>query len=182
MKNIKTPLTLEKIMDLKIGDLVYLTGTIYTARDQAHKRLIESIEKGEELPFDIENSVIYYVGPCPEKEGQIIGSAGPTSSYRMDSYTHKLLELGLKGMIGKGKRDESVINSIKKHKALYFSAIGGAGALISDCIKSCKIIAYEDLATEAIRELYVENLPLIVSIDFKGNNLYNREVIKYKRK
>ena len=182
MNTIQTPLTIEKINNLKIGDLVYLTGTIYTARDAAHKRIVESLKKGEKLPFDIRNSIIYYVGPCPEKPDDIIGSAGPTTSYRMDDYTIPLLELGLKGMIGKGRRSDEVIKAMKKHKAIYFSAIGGAGALIASCIKKSKVIAYEDLGTEAIREIYVEKFPLIVSVDFKGDNLYNREVTKYKVK
>jgi len=182
MNTIETPLTIEKINSLKIGDLVYLTGTIYTARDAAHKRIVESLKKGEKLPFDIENSIIYYVGPCPEKPDDVIGSAGPTTSYRMDDYTIPLLELGLKGMIGKGRRSDEVIKTMKKHKAIYFSAIGGAGALIASCIKKSKVIAYEDLGTEAIREIYVEKFPLIVSVDFKGDNLYNREVTKYKIK
>lgn len=176
---IETPLTIDKVKDLKAGDRIYLTGKIYTARDAAHERLVSSIEEGEALPFDIKDSVIYYVGPCPPKPGNIIGSAGPTTSYRMDKYTPILLEKGLKGMIGKGLRDNEVIESMKKNKAVYFGAIGGAGALISSCIKKSKIIAYEDLGAEAVRELYVEEFPLIVIIDFKGKNLYNIESQKY---
>jgi len=178
---IETPLTLDKIEKLEAGDFVYITGKIYTGRDAAHNRMIESLKNGEALPFEIENSIIYYVGPCPASPGNVIGSAGPTTSYRMDDYTTDLLSLGLKGMIGKGKRSDFVIDSIKINNAVYFAAIGGAGALISNSIKKSKIIAYEDLGTEAIRELEVEKFPVIVAVDFKGNNLYNREVAKYKK-
>lgn len=170
---IKTPLTIDKVKSLQAGDRVYLTGNIYTARDAAHERLVKGLEQGKELPFKIDSSVIYYVGPCPPKPGEVIGSAGPTTSYRMDKYTPILLENGLKGMIGKGVRSEEVIDSMKNNGAVYFGAIGGAGALISSCIKESKIIAYEDLGTEAIRKLYVEDFPLIVVIDSTGNNLYN---------
>lgn len=177
MKELKisTPLTNEKVKNLNAGDKVYLTGTIYTGRDAAHERLLKDIENGNKPPFKLQDSVIYYVGPCPAKPGYIIGSAGPTTSYRMDKYTPYLLERGLKGMIGKGVRSEEVIASMRKNGAVYFGAIGGAGALISSCIKKSKIIAYEELGTEAIRELYVEDFPLTVVIDSKGNNLYNRE-------
>lgn len=178
---IETPLTLDKIEKLEAGDFVYITGKIYTGRDAAHKRMIENLENGENLPFEIENSIIYYVGPCPAAPGNVIGSAGPTTSYRMDDYTTDLLSLGLKGMIGKGKRSDFVIDGIKKNNAVYFAAIGGAGAFISNSIKKSKVIAYEDLGTEAIRELDVEKFPVIVAVDFKGNNLYNREVVKYKK-
>ncbi|EOD00952.1 Fe-S-containing hydro-lyase [Caldisalinibacter kiritimatiensis] len=178
--NITTPLTDDVVANLKAGDRVYISGTIYTGRDAAHKRLVEAIKQGEQLPFDIENSILYYVGPCPPKPGKVIGSAGPTTSYRMDDYTPYLLEKGLKGMIGKGQRNNKVIESMKKNKAVYFAAIGGAGALISDCIKESTVIAYEDLGTEAIRKLTVEKLPAIVVIDSKGNNLYNIEVSKYE--
>ncbi|MTI48803.1 Fe-S-containing hydro-lyase [Sporosalibacterium faouarense] len=171
---IETPLNLDKIKDLKAGDRVYLTGTIYTARDAAHERLVNQIENKENVPFKIQNATIYYVGPCPAKPGEVIGSAGPTTSYRMDKYTPLLLDKGLKGMIGKGLRNEKVIDSMIENKAIYFAAIGGAGALISSCIKESRIIAYPELGAEAIRELYVENFPLIVAIDSKGNNLYNR--------
>lgn len=169
---INTPLTVDKIEKLQAGDNVSLTGYIYTGRDAAHKRMIESLEKGESLPIDIKNETIYYVGPSPAKEGQVIGSAGPTTSYRMDSYTPTLLDLGLKGMIGKGKRSSEVIESIKKNTGVYLAAIGGAAALTSKCVKSCEIVAYEDLGTEAIRKLYVEELPVIVVIDSKGRNYY----------
>ncbi len=152
--------------------MVLITGTIYTARDAAHKRLIDALEKGRNLPFEVKNSIIYYVGPTPAKPGMEIGAAGPTTSYRMDTYTPKLLNLGLKGMIGKGKRSKEVIESIVKNKAVYFGAIGGAAALISKSIKKSEVIAYEDLDSEAIRKLEVEDLPVTVIIDSKGNNLY----------
>ncbi|NFD75717.1 Fe-S-containing hydro-lyase [Clostridium botulinum] len=169
---INTPLTEDKIKRLKAGDMVLITGTIYTARDAAHKRLIDVLEKGRNLPFEVKNSIIYYVGPTPAKPGMEIGAAGPTTSYRMDTYTPKLLNLGLKGMIGKGKRSKEVIESIVKNKAVYFGAIGGAAALISKSIKKSEVIAYEDLDSEAIRKLEVEDLPVTVIIDSKGNNLY----------
>ncbi len=152
--------------------MVLITGTIYTARDAAHKRLIDALEKGRNLPFEVKNSIIYYVGPTPAKPGMEIGAAGPTTSYRMDTYTPKLLNLGLKGMIGKGKRSKEVIESIIKNKAVYFGAVGGAAALISKSIKKSEVIAYEDLDSEAIRKLEVEDLPVTVIIDSKGNNLY----------
>ncbi|ABR49540.1 hydro-lyase, Fe-S type, tartrate/fumarate subfamily, beta subunit [Alkaliphilus metalliredigens QYMF] len=171
-KKITMPLTAEKVKSLKAGDSVLLTGMIYTARDAAHKRLVDLLEAGEDLPIELQDQVIYYVGPTPAKEGQPIGSAGPTTSYRMDSYTPALLEQGLKGMIGKGLRGESVITAIKQQGAVYFAAIGGASALMAKCVKSAEIIAYEDLGAEAIRKLYVEDLPLIVVIDAKGNNYY----------
>ncbi|RBP46965.1 Fe-S-containing hydro-lyase [Garciella nitratireducens] len=171
-KKITTPLTEEKIKDLKAGDSVLISGIIYTARDAAHKRLIERIEKGEELPFDVTDQIIYYVGPTPAKGNQPIGSAGPTSSYRMDSYAPKLIEKGLRGMIGKGKRNKEVIEAMKKYGAVYFAAIGGAAALTAKCVKSAKIIAYEDLGAEAIRKLEVEDLPVVVVIDAQGNNYY----------
>ena len=169
---INTPLTEDKIKNLKAGDSVLITGYIYTGRDAAHKRMIENLEKGEKLPINIKDETIYYLGPSPAKKGQVIGSAGPTSSYRMDAYTPSLLNLGLKGIIGKGKRSSEVINSIVDNKAVYFAAIGGAAALISKCIKSSEIVAYEDLGTEAIRRLYVEDLPVIVVIDSTGENYY----------
>ncbi|HCL4446544.1 TPA: Fe-S-containing hydro-lyase [Clostridium botulinum] len=169
---INTPLTENKIKSLKAGDMILITGTIYTARDEAHKRLIDALEKGRNLPFEVKNAIIYYVGPTPAKPGMEIGAAGPTTSYRMDTYTPKLLNLGLKGMIGKGKRSKEVIESIVKNKAVYFGAIGGAAALISKSIKKSEVIAYEDLDSEAIRKLEVEDLPVTVIIDSKGNNLY----------
>lgn len=171
-KRIITPLTEEKVMGLKAGDSILLSGTIYSARDAAHKRLIDLINEGKELPFDIKDEIIYYVGPSPAKPGQVIGSAGPTTSYRMDSYTPTLLDLGLKGMIGKGARSEEVINSIKINKSIYFGAIGGAAALIGKSITNSEIIAYEDLGAEAIRKMEVKDLPLVVVIDAEGKNLY----------
>lgn len=175
-----TPLTDEKIKNLKAGDKVLLSGVLYTARDAAHKRMIEQLNKGDKLPFDVKDNVIYYVGPSPAKDGHIIGSAGPTTSYRMDSYAPLLIDIGLKGMIGKGDRNKNVINSMKKNCAVYFAAVGGAAALLADKIKKVDIIAYEDLKTEAVRRLEVEELPLIVVIDSKGNNLYESEKEKYK--
>ena len=171
-KRIETPLTAEKVKSLKAGDNVLITGTIFTGRDAAHKRLVELVEKGELLPVDLRDQIIYYVGPAPAKPGQAIGSAGPTTSYRMDAYTPALLDLGLKGMIGKGKRSDEVVSSMIKNDAVYFGAIGGAGALLSKCIKKAEIVCYEDLGAEAIRKLEVENLPVVVIIDSEGNNLY----------
>lgn len=181
MIRIQTPLTVEKVETLKAGDQVLITGTLYTSRDAGHKKMIEQIERNEELPFPIENSIIYYVGPSPAKEGQVIGSAGPTTSYRMDAYTPKLLELGLKGMIGKGERNQEVIDSMVKNKAVYFAAVGGAAALLADCIKESEVIAYEELQTEALRKLYVVDFPVIVVTDAMGNNLYESEKIKYRK-
>lgn len=178
---LKTPFKLEDVKKLKSGDKVELSGVIYTARDAAHQRLIEAIEAGQPLPFDLEGQVIYYVGPAPNKPGQVIGSAGPTTSYRMDDLTLPLLERGLRGMIGKGLRNELVVNGMKKHGAIYFVAIGGAGALIANCIKKSEIIAYDDLGAEAIRKLTVEALPLYVVIDSDGNNLYTSEQKKYSK-
>lgn len=178
-KILKTPLNDKDVLSLKSGDSVLLTGYIYTARDAAHKRLVELLDKGEKLPFDVKGQVIYYVGPTPAKPGDPIGSAGPTTSYRMDPYAPRLLDIGLKGMIGKGLRNEEVINSIKKNCGVYFAAIGGAAALTAKCVKSAELIAYEDLGSEAVRKLYVENLPLIVVIDSKGNNFYEEGQKKY---
>jgi len=171
-KRITTPLTKEKVSDLKAGDSVLLSGVIYTARDVAHKRLEELIDKGEQLPIDVKDAVIYYVGPTPAKPGNVLGSAGPTTSYRMDAYTPKLLDKGLKGMIGKGLRSQEVVDSMIRNGAVYFAAIGGAGALIAKCVKSAEIVTYEDLGSEAIRRLEVEDLPIVVVIDSEGNNLY----------
>ena len=171
-KRITLPLTKELAKTLKAGDSVLLTGTIYTSRDAGHKRMCESIAKGEPLPFDPTDATIYYVGPTPAKPGQVIGSAGPTTSGRMDAYAPALLDLGLKGMIGKGKRSAEVVESMKKNDAIYFGAIGGCGALLAKCIKKAEIVAYEDLGAEAIRRLEVENLPLTVIIDSEGNNQY----------
>ena len=173
-KYINTPIDDKIVSELKAGDYVYLTGTVYTARDAAHKRLYEALQRGEDIPLELQNNIIYYLGPSPAREGQVIGAAGPTTSSRMDKYTPLLLEKGLKGMIGKGKRSDEVIESMHKNHAVYFAAIGGAGALLSKCIKKSEVIAYEDLGTEAIRKLEVENLPIIVVIDDKKTNLYNR--------
>lgn len=170
--HIETPLTKDKLKNLKAGDSVLISGTIYTGRDAAHKRMIESLKKGETLPFNIKDQIIYYVGPCPAKPGQIIGSCGPTTSGRMDAYAPFLIEKGLTGMIGKGLRNTVVIEAMQKHGAIYFGAIGGAGALIAKTVKSEEIVAYEDLGTEAIRKLTVEKFPAVVIIDSKGNNLY----------
>lgn len=171
-KKIKAPLVEGEIMDLKAGDYVYITGTIYTARDAAHKRMYESIEEGKDLPVGLKNNVIYYMGPSPAREGRPIGSAGPTTASRMDKYTPTLLDLGLKGMIGKGKRSESVREAIIRNGAVYFAAVGGAGALLSKSIIKSEVIAYDDLGTEAIRKLDVVDFPAIVVIDKDGNNLY----------
>lgn len=171
-KRITTPLTKEKIRELKAGDSVLITGIIYTARDAAHKRLIELLDKGEELPIEAADSIIYYVGPTPAKEGQAIGSAGPTTSYRMDAYSPRLIERGVRGMIGKGLRNAEVIESIKKNTGVYFAAIGGAAALIGKSVVKSEIVAYEDLGAEAIRKLEVVDFPAIVVIDCEGNNLY----------
>ncbi len=171
-KAIHTPLTPEMARTLKAGESCLITGTIYTARDAAHKRLCELVAKGEKLPLDIENAIIYFVGPTPAKPGQAIGSAGPTTSYRMDAYSPTLISIGQTGMIGKGKRSQEVIDAMKEHGAVYFGAIGGCGALLSKCIKKAEVIAYEDLGAEAIRRLEVEDFPVVVIIDSEGNNLY----------
>lgn len=177
---IRVPFVKEELENLKSGDYIYLTGTIYTARDAAHKRLYESMLKGEELPIALDNNIIYYLGPSPARPGQVIGSAGPTTSSRMDKYTPLMLDAGLKGMIGKGKRNQEVIDSIVKNGAVYMAAVGGAGALLSKCIKESEVIAYEYLGTEAIRKLRVEELPVIVVIDKEGNNLYDTAVEKHR--
>ena len=176
-KYIQAPLKREDIKNLKSGDYVYITGTIYTARDAAHKRMYEALQNGEQLPIDIENQIIYYMGPSPAREGRPIGSAGPTTSSRMDKYTPQLLDLKLGGMIGKGKRSISVIEAIKRNDAIYFAAVGGAGALLSKCIIESEVIAYEDLGTEAIRKLTVKDFPVIVVIDSEGENLYEKNII-----
>ncbi|MGL5260618.1 MAG: Fe-S-containing hydro-lyase [Lachnospiraceae bacterium] len=175
-KTLKLPLTIEDRQNLKAGDYVYLTGTLYTARDAAHKRMIEMIENEESLPIDINGQTIYYMGPSPAREGRPIGSAGPTTSSRMDKYTPTLLDMGMVGMIGKGKRSKEVLESIIKNNAVYFAAVGGAGALLSKAILSSEIVAFDDLGTEAIRKLEVENLPIIVVIDSEGNNLYETAI------
>lgn len=180
MKKITTPLKKNTIRQLLAGDQVLITGTIYTSRDAGHSRMVKTIESGENLPFDIKEAIIYYVGPTPAKEGEVIGSAGPTTSYRMDAFTPKLLEKGLVGMIGKGDRSEAVIKSMQKYECVYFAAVGGAAALIADSIKSSEIIAYKDLGSEALRKLEVIDFPCIVAIDSKGNNLYKSEKIKYR--
>ena len=171
-KHIKLPLTKELAQPLKAGDRVYLTGEIYTSRDAGHKRMCEALAKGEKLPFDPENATIYYVGPTPAKPGEVIGSAGPTTSGRMDAYAPTMMSAGARGMIGKGARLPEVVEAMKAHSGVYFGAIGGAGALLAKCIKSAELIAYEDLGAEALRRLYVEEMPLIVIIDSQGNNLY----------
>ena len=170
--SITLPLTREKARELKAGDSCLLSGVIYTARDAAHKRLCELVAEGKELPMDVKDAIIYFVGPTPARPGQAIGSAGPTTSYRMDAYSPILIEQGLTGMIGKGKRGPEVVAAMKEHGAVYFGAIGGCGALLSKCIKKAEIVAYEDLGAEAIRRLEVEDFPAIVIIDAEGNNLY----------
>ena len=171
-RKITLPLTEELAKSLKAGDRVLLTGIIYTSRDAGHKRMCESLAKGEELPIDPMNATIYYVGPTPAKPGTVIGSAGPTTSGRMDAYAPTMMSVGARGMIGKGARLPEVVDAMKEFGGVYFGAIGGAGALLAKCIKSAKLIAYEDLGAEALRELYVEDMPLMVIIDSEGNNLY----------
>jgi fumarate hydratase subunit beta len=178
-REITTPITKDVSRALRAGDDVLFNGTVYTARDAAHARLVELLDKGEALPIDIKDAVIYYVGPTPAKPGQVIGSAGPTTSYRMDAYAPRLIELGLSGMIGKGKRSQDVIDSMKKHGAVYFGAIGGAAALIAKSIVACEIVCYEDLGSEAIRKLTVKNFPATVVIDSLGNNLYETGLKEY---
>ena len=178
-KFIKAPLSAQDARELNAGDYVYITGTIYTARDAAHKRMQEALECGEKLPLDMENNIIYYMGPSPAREGRPIGSAGPTTASRMDKYAPSLLDLGLKGMIGKGKRSQAVKDAIVRNGAVYFAAVGGAGALLAQSIKASEVIAYDDLGTEAIRKLEVENFPVIVVIDAKGNDLYESAVNKF---
>ena len=180
-KHITTPITEEVTKDLKSGDYVYITGTIYVARDAAHKRMIDALQRGEELPINIKDSTIYYMGPSPAREGRPIGSAGPTTASRMDKYAPRLLDLGLKGMIGKGKRSKEVADAIVRNGAVYFAAVGGAGALLSKSITSSEVIAYDDLGTEAIRRLTVNNFPVIVVIDAQGNNLYETATKEYCR-
>ena len=169
---IETPLTSEKVKSLKSGDSVLITGEIYTARDAAHKRMIDALKSGEKLPFEIENKIIYYAGPTPAKPGQIIGSCGPTTSGRMDAYAPTMMSVGARGMIGKGARLPEVVEAMKKYGGVYFGAIGGAGALLAKCIKKAELVAYEDLQSEALRRLYVEDMPLVVIIDSEGRNLY----------
>jgi fumarate hydratase subunit beta len=180
-KKLTTPLNEEKVIQLKAGDLVKITGHIYAARDAAHKRIFELIKKGQKLPIQIKGQIIFYAGPTPAKPGYPCGSVGPTTSYRMDPYTPSLLERGLKGMIGKGFRSKEVIDSMKKNKAIYFAAIGGAAALIAKSIKKSEVIAYEDLGAEAVFKFYVKDFPAIVVVDLAGNNLYETEPPKYKK-
>lgn len=178
--HITAPIDKKTAASLKAGDYVYITGTIYTARDAAHKRMQETLQKGEQLPFDIKNQMIYYMGPSPAREGRPIGSAGPTTASRMDKYAPDLLELGLGAMIGKGKRSQAVIDAMIRNQSVYFAAVGGAGALLSKCIKKSDVIAYDDLGAEAIRKLEVENFPVIVVIDSQGNNLYETAIRQYR--
>lgn len=180
-KYVNVPLTDEAAGSLRAGDYVYLTGTIYTARDAAHKRMQEALDRGEQLPVDMRNNVIYYMGPSPARDGRPIGSAGPTTASRMDKYAPALLDLGLKGMIGKGKRSQGVKDAVVRNGAVYFAAVGGAGALLSRSIVSSEVIAYEDLGTEAIRRLEVKDFPVIVVMDMEGNDLYETAVREYCR-
>ncbi len=181
-KKITTPITEETTKDLHSGDYVYITGTIYVARDAAHKRMIEALDNNESLPIDIKDSTIYYMGPSPAREGRTIGSAGPTTATRMDKYAPTLLDLGEKAMIGKGKRSKEVIDAIVRNKAVYFAAVGGAGALLSKCIKESEVVCYDDLGAEAIRKIYVEDFPVIVVVDRDGNNLYESSIKEYKKR
>ena len=180
-KHITTPLSAETAASLRAGDYVYLTGTIYTARDAAHKRMADALAEGKPLPLDPKNNIIYYMGPSPAREGRPIGSAGPTTASRMDRYAPALLDLGLKGMIGKGKRSPQVREAVIRNGAVYFAAVGGAGAILSKRILSSEVIAYDDLGTEAIRKLSVENFPVIVVMDSQGNNLYETAVKEYAK-
>ena len=179
-QHISTPITEQIAENLQAGDYVYLNGTIYVARDAAHKRMAEALDRGEVLPIPIQNATIYYMGPSPAREGRPIGSAGPTTASRMDKYTPRLLDLGLKAMVGKGKRTKEVLDAVVRNKAVYFAAVGGAGALLSKCIKQSEIVCYEDLGAEAIRKIEVENFPVIVVADCHGNNLYETAVKEYR--
>lgn len=178
--HIKVPISREDAKSLSAGDYVYLTGTIYTARDAAHKRMKEALDQQGSLPFDINGNMIYYMGPSPAREGRPIGSAGPTTASRMDKYTPLLLDMGMGGMIGKGKRSKEVIEAIIRNESVYFAAVGGAGALLSKCILASEVIAYEDLGTEAIRRLEIKDFPVVVVIDSKGNNLYETAIERYR--
>lgn len=180
-KHITAPITKEVSRTLRAGDYIYITGTIYTARDAAHKRMDEALANGQALPFDIENQAIYYMGPSPAREGRPIGSAGPTTASRMDKYAPKLLDLGLSAMIGKGKRSLEVLEAVKRNGSVYLAAVGGAGALLSKCIKASEVIAYDDLGAEAIRKLTVEDFPVIVVADCEGNNLYETAIKEYQK-
>ncbi len=179
-KHVKVPMDGDVIKRLQAGDYVYLTGTIYTARDAAHKRIFDTMKNGGELPLDLDGTVIYYMGPSPAREGRVIGSAGPTTASRMDKYTPDFLDAGLKGMIGKGKRSEAVKEAMIRNRAVYFAAVGGAGALLSHTVKNSKVIAYADLGTEAVYELQVENFPVVVVIDSEGNDLYETAAERYR--
>lgn len=178
-KHITTPITEEKTKDLRSGDYVYINGTIYVARDAAHKRMIEALDRGEQLPINIKDATIYYMGPSPAREGRPIGSAGPTTASRMDKYAPTLLDLGQKAMIGKGKRTKEVIDAIVRNHAVYFAAIGGAGALLSKCITKSEVICYDDLGAEAIRKIEIKDFPVIVVIDSQGNNLYETAIKEF---
>lgn len=180
-RHITAPINKETARSLHAGDYVYITGTMYTARDAAHKRMYEILQKGGELPVDWKDQVIYYMGPSPAREGRPIGSAGPTTASRMDKYAPQLLDLGLGAMVGKGKRSQAVIDAIVRNASVYFAAVGGAGALLSKCITSAEVVAYDDLGTEAIRKLTVENFPAIVVIDSEGNNLYETAIKEYRK-
>lgn len=180
-RHITAPINKETARSLHAGDYVYITGTMYTARDAAHKRMYEILQKGGELPVDWKDQVIYYMGPSPAREGRPIGSAGPTTASRMDKYAPQLLDLGLGAMVGKGKRSQAVIDAIVRNGSVYFAAVGGAGALLSKCITSAEVVAYDDLGTEAIRKLTVENFPAIVVIDGEGNNLYETAIKEYRK-
>lgn len=180
-RHITAPINKETARSLHAGDYVYITGTMYTARDAAHKRMYEILQKGGELPVDWKDQVIYYMGPSPTREGRPIGSAGPTTASRMDKYAPQLLDLGLGAMVGKGKRSQAVIDAIVRNGSVYFAAVGGAGALLSKCITSAEVVAYDDLGTEAIRKLTVENFPAIVVIDSEGNNLYETAIKEYRK-
>jgi fumarate hydratase subunit beta len=180
VRNITSPLDMQVIEKLRTGDQVLISGTLYVARDAAHKRLVETLDKGEKLPFEVEGQTVYYMGPSPAKPGKVIGAAGPTTSGRMDAYAPRLMEAGLKGMIGKGARNQNVKNALKKHKAIYFAGIGGAGALISQCIKEAEVVAYDDLGAEALRRLTVENFPATVVNDIYGGDLYEEGKAKYQ--
>lgn len=180
-RHITAPINKETARSLHAGDYVYITGTMYTARDAAHKRMYEILQKGGELPVDWKDQVIYYMGPSPAREGRPIGSAGPTTASRMDKYAPQLLDLGLGAMVGKGKRSQAVIDAIVRNGSVYFAAVGGAGALLSKCITSAEVVAYDDLGTEAIRKLTIENFPAIVVIDSEGNNLYETAIKEYRK-
>lgn len=181
IKKIQTPLTDDVVRDLKAGDAVLISGTVFTARDAAHKRLFQLLQEGKELPVDLKGQIIYYVGPAPASPGHVCGPAGPTSSYRMDAYTPALLDLGMKGMIGKGLRSQPVIDSMQKNKCVYFAATGGAAALIAKSIRSIELIAYEDLGTEALQKMEVIDFPVTVVIDSEGNNLYETGIKAYQK-